>query len=72
MSNFKGTEVTLKNRYGTHTVYVPYDDMTITSLLDDLVRPVLLSATYPEALVDAHLPRHDDYPQYLCFVQDEI
>ena len=67
-----GTTITLTNRYGTHSVHVPHDDMTITSLLDDLVRPVLLSATYPESLVDAHLPRHDDYPQYLSFVEDEI
>ena len=72
MNKFTGTEVTLKNCYGTHTVYVPHDDMTITSLLDDLVRPVLLSATYPEALVDEYLPRHEGYPQYLSFIEDEI
>ena len=56
MYDFRGTEIKLTNRYGTYAVYVPEDDLTITTLLNDLVRPVLLGATYPKQLVDEFLP----------------
>ena len=56
MNDFKGTEIKLTNRYGTVSVYVTHDDLTITDLLNNLVRPLLKAATYPDQLVDEFLP----------------
>ena len=51
-----GTTITLTNCYGSYSVHIPQDDITITTLLNDLVRPMLLGATYPKQLVDEFLP----------------
>lgn len=46
------TSITFKNCYTSVTIEVEKDDMSIKEVLEDLIKPVLLGATYHQNNVD--------------------
>lgn len=47
-----GTKLTLENDYGTYSVGINKQDLTIGSMFEDLVIPVLLAAGYQQESID--------------------
>ena len=43
------TTITHKNEHGEYTVTVNKTDMTLKQIMEELVRPVLAAATFPES-----------------------
>jgi hypothetical protein len=49
------TKITLENRDGKYTVEVSDELVTISDVIDDLIRPVLLAAGFHNDTIDEYL-----------------
>jgi len=50
------TQMTLKNEGGEYSVTIVYELMDLPTLMQDLVRPLLLAAGYHPGSVDEQVP----------------
>lgn len=49
------TKITLENVYGKYTVEIPDKDLTVASMFDYLIIPVLLASGYAEESIEKYL-----------------
>jgi len=49
------TKVTLQNKYGSYTIEVPNSDLTIDTMMSQIIAPLLKAATYPSQLVNQYI-----------------
>ena len=50
------TSIEYVNEYGCFTISLPKDDMTINEVMQELVKPVLLAATYQPESINEYIP----------------
>ena len=54
MNGKRKTKLTLENAYGTYSIEINGSDLDITEMVEQVIKPVLLSATYaPETIAEA-------------------
>jgi len=49
------TEITFKNENGEYTIRVPQEGMTLNSVFEYIIEPVLLAAGYSKELIDEYI-----------------
>ena len=50
------TSITLSTQHGNYTISLPKDDMNINEVMQELVKPVLLAATYQPESINEYIP----------------
>ena len=50
------TSITLSTQDGNYTISLPKDDMNIDEVMQELIKPVLLAATYQPENINEYIP----------------
>jgi hypothetical protein len=50
------TSITFCNQHGNFTISLPKDDMNLNEVMQELIKPVLLAATYQPENINEYIP----------------
>lgn len=54
------TKLTLENEYGTISIEINKTDVTLPTFSNELIKPILLAASYPESVIEKYIPYVDE------------
>jgi hypothetical protein len=59
-TNNESTVLKIKNKYKEITIEVPYSNLSIDQVMEDLVKPALIGMGYNHLLIDEIFGENDD------------